>query len=63
MRDYDALPAPLRQWVSQAVLPWSPSSCRRIWHRARQRGETPDMVLQRLTRAEERMLARADLRG
>lgn len=31
MRDYDRLPQELRRWLSQAVLPWSPQSAKRIW--------------------------------
>ncbi|GAA4229020.1 hypothetical protein GGQ68_001302 [Sagittula marina] len=61
MRAYDALPAPLRRWMAEAALPWSPASCRRIWTRARQRGETVDTVLDRLTRAEAACLARETL--
>ena len=56
MREFDSLPAPLRRWVREAALPWSVSSCKRIWQRARQRGETAEMVLARLSRAEARML-------
>lgn len=58
MRAYDALPAPLRQWMAQAALPWSPASCRRIWVRAQQRGEPVETVLARLDRAEEITLSR-----
>lgn len=58
MRAYDALPTPLRRWMAQAALPWSPTSCRRIWTRARKRGEAVEAVLERLTRAEAACLAR-----
>jgi hypothetical protein len=34
MRSYDALPADLRQWLADAMLPWSPASVRRAWLRA-----------------------------
>ena len=34
MTNYDALPAELRGWLSQAALPWSPISAQRIWFRA-----------------------------
>lgn len=61
MRAYDALPPPLRRWLSQATLPWSPASCRRIWSRARARGETVEAILARLDRAEESCLARDTL--
>ncbi|EAQ02141.1 hypothetical protein OB2597_20991 [Pseudooceanicola batsensis HTCC2597] len=58
MRAYDALPRPLRLWMAQAVLPWSPASCRRIWAKARAEGESPDAILDRLDRAEEMTLSR-----
>ncbi|MEP2920637.1 DUF6525 family protein [Sulfitobacter sp.] len=58
MKTYDTLPAPLRQWLAQAALPWSPASARRIWSRARQRGLEVEDVLRTLTQAETRTLAR-----
>ncbi len=58
MRAYDALPRPLRVWMAQAALPWSPDSCRRIWARARADGTSPDEILDRLDRAERKTLAR-----
>ena len=58
MRAFDALPAPLRRWLAEAALPWSPASCRRIWQRARARGEAIDTILARLDRAEARTLSR-----
>jgi hypothetical protein len=61
MRAYDALPAPLRRWMAQAALPWSPASCRRIWIRARKQGEDMEAVLDRLNRAEAACLARETL--
>lgn len=58
MRAYDDLPAPLRGWIAQAVLPWSPSSCLRIWRRAQRRGDAPEVILARLDRAEALTLSR-----
>lgn len=54
---YDGLPAPLRKWLSQAALPWSPSSAKRIWSRALARGLTPEEALESLSRAEAKTLA------
>lgn len=51
MQEFDALPPDLRRWLAQAALPWSPASCRRIWQRARQRGEAAEQVLERLSQA------------
>jgi len=58
MQAYDALPRPLRAWMAQAALPWSPASCRRIWAKARAEGESPDDILDRLDRAEQMTLSR-----
>lgn len=58
MQAYDALPRPLRAWMAQAALPWSPASCRRIWTKARAEGASPDDILARLTRAEQLTLSR-----
>ncbi len=58
MRAYDALPPALRHWLAEAALPWSPASCRRIWQRARSRGEPMEAVLARLDRAQAQTLAK-----
>ncbi|MEM7524350.1 MAG: DUF6525 family protein [Pseudomonadota bacterium] len=58
MRIYDGLPAPLRQWLSEAALPWSPASARRIWKNASGRGLCVEEALSELTLAEARTLAR-----
>ncbi|MEM9636546.1 MAG: DUF6525 family protein [Pseudomonadota bacterium] len=58
MAAFDGLPAPLRQWMSQAALPWSPASVRRIWSKSRARGLSTEETLTTLSRAEARTLAR-----
>ena len=58
MQAFDALPRPLRAWIAQAALPWSPASCRRIWLRALAEGASPDDILARLDRAERIALSR-----
>lgn len=58
MQAFDALPAPVRTWLSQAALPWSPASCRKILRKARTHGEGLDDVLARLDRAQQNTLAR-----
>ncbi|MEO1379675.1 MAG: DUF6525 family protein [Pseudomonadota bacterium] len=60
MQTYDALPQPLRLWLSQAVLPWSPSSAQRIWARACADGLDVPQALDILARAEERMFTREE---
>lgn len=59
MAAYDAAPAPLRAWMAQAALPWSPASCLAIWRRARAAGEGVPAALARLDRAERAALDRA----
>lgn len=58
MRAYDTLPAPVRAWLSEAALPWSPASCRKILRRAQARGEGVAQILARLDLAEQKTLAR-----
>ena len=58
MQAYDALPRPLRAWMAQAALPWSPVSCRRIWLKARAEGASLDAIIDRLDRAERNTLSR-----
>ncbi len=58
MEIYDTLPAPLRHWLSQAALPWSPTSARKIWKRAQAKGLDADAALAVLCQAETRTLAR-----
>lgn len=58
MRSFDALPAPLRHWLAQASLPWSPASCQRIWDKSRRKGLETQDVLALLSRAEQAALTR-----
>ena len=58
MKAFDALPGPLRRWLSEAALPWSPASVQRIWARSLAEGKTPDEALHNLTELELRNLAR-----
>ena len=59
MQTYDSLPAPLRQWLSTAAMPWSPASCSKIWKRAKARGEPVQAILDKLNRSEEATLAKS----
>ena len=34
MEEFDRLPAQLRRWLSNADLPWSPASVRRVYRKA-----------------------------
>ena len=58
MQEFDALPAPLRIWLSKAALPWSATSAMRIWSKAKAKGLSPNEALQTLVKAEARTLAR-----
>ena len=58
MRAYDSLPRPLRLWLANAVMPWSPKSCEKIWQRAKSRGEATPAILAKLDRAETATLAK-----
>ena len=58
MPAYDGLPAPLRQWLSAAALPWSPTSARRLWFKLRSKGLTQEEMVASLSEVEARTLAR-----
>ncbi|WP_102226775.1 DUF6525 family protein [Acidimangrovimonas sediminis] len=59
MAEYDRLPAPLRQWLAGAVLPWSARSAARAWNAALGRvGGDPARARDVLTEIEARQLSR-----
>ncbi|MEM7753499.1 MAG: DUF6525 family protein [Pseudomonadota bacterium] len=58
MSKYDGLPAPLRRWLSDAALPWSPTSVRRIWLKCRAKGMSTQETLVHLEKAETVTLSR-----
>ena len=58
MASFDGLPAPVRRWVSQAVLPWSATSVRRIWSKSCAKGLSDAESLALLSKAEAKTLAR-----
>lgn len=58
MAAFDTLPAPLRQWMAHAALPWSPTSVHRIWSTSRAKGQSLEEALVALSEAEARTLAR-----
>lgn len=61
MQTYDALPTPLRRWLCQAALPWSPASAHKIWKRAQAKGLSADEALALLCQAETHTLAQDKL--
>ena len=58
MTTYDTLPQPLRSWLAEAMLPWSPKSCKRIWDKVRSNGLSIDDAIVALTEAERKTLSR-----
>jgi hypothetical protein len=58
MMTYDTLPQPLRRWLAEAALPWSPKSCKRIWEKARRNGLSVEDAIVVLTEAERKTLSR-----
>ncbi|MAC81139.1 MAG: hypothetical protein CML66_24125 [Rhodobacteraceae bacterium] len=62
MREHDRLPPRLRLWATQAALPWSARSIRRVWVRAlAETGGDEARAIACLDRAEARRLARETL--
>ncbi|MCH2095683.1 MAG: DUF6525 family protein [Rhodobacteraceae bacterium] len=58
MATFDVLPPELRQWLTRAVLPWSPASAQRIWSKSIAKGLTADQAIGVLAQAEAKTLAR-----
>lgn len=58
MREYDALPPELRQWLASANLPWSPRSVRRLWQKALQTHGDRQRAIASLQKSESRAIAR-----
>ena len=58
MKTYDSLPAPLRYWLAQAALPWSPASAKRVWSRVLAKGDSVEVALKTLAAVETKTLAR-----
>ena len=57
MMTYDLLPEPLRSWLAEAALPWSPKSCKRIWDKARTNGLSVNDTIVVLTEVERKNLS------
>ena len=57
MMTYDTLPQPLRSWLAEDALPWSPKSCKRIWDKARTNGLSIDDTIVVLTKVERKTLS------
>lgn len=58
MSEFDQLPSALRQWLAQAVLPWSATSVRRQWNAAlRQSSGNEAEAIKRLDQTQARLVA------
>lgn len=58
MRDYDRLPPELRNWLSQAALPWRASSVQRAYARALKRTGDHQLALDELERLQTQLIAK-----
>lgn len=58
MREFDRLPPVLRNWVSQAALPWRPRSVLRAYNNALARTGDRGHALDELSRLEAVQLAK-----
>lgn len=59
MAAYDTLPPALRSWLSQAALPWSVSSVRKVWRKSLiTHGGCEARARQHMDEIERQLLAR-----
>ena len=58
MRDYDRLPAELRGWLSNAVLPWRAQSVQRAYDKAYRRTGDRSLALRELDRLQQTLIAK-----
>ena len=52
MHEFDQLPKPLRKWLTEAILPWSTVSVRRVWCKSIRKGLSFEEALNVLDNAE-----------
>jgi hypothetical protein len=58
MREFDRLPAELRAWLADAVLPWRPRSVRSAFDKAVARTQNTTRALEELDRLQKRLVAK-----
>lgn len=58
MREFDRLPPELRSWLATAILPWSPRSVSRAYHRVMAETKDRKAALDALTRMQRQAVAR-----
>ena len=59
---FDQLPQKLRRWLSQANLPWSPVSVKRVWIKSMRNGLSPEEALVALNTLEKKALKKEKTR-
>lgn len=58
MREFDRLPPELRSWLASAILPWSPRSAGRAFHRVMAKTRNRREALDALSQMQQRAVAR-----
>ncbi len=58
MSEFDKMPAILRKWLNEAVLPWGPKSVKRAYKKAFLRTGDPKLALNDLDRVQEILLSK-----
>ena len=58
MRDFDRLPAELRAWTTQAVLPWRAKSVARAYRKALSRTGCHQQAIAELDQLQSRLIAK-----
>ena len=58
MREFDRLPAEVRQWLSSAILPWGAASVRRAYAKAMARTGDVSLALQELEAVQSRLVCK-----
>ena len=58
MGDFDALPAPLRQWMANAKRPWSARTVAKSYAKALAKTGSPDAALSELSSLQNKLLSK-----
>ena len=58
LHEFDCLPKCLREWITNAVLPWRPLSVKKLYNRALSTTGDPYSALIELDRIQENQLAK-----
>ena len=56
LKEFDCLPHQLREWLTNATLPWSPRSVKRAYNRAFLNTNNSSLAIAELERLQERQL-------